>query len=74
MWNALNYPAMVIPVTRVSQELDVKQPPHEFLHERDRKNYDWCKPRRCLQSILINNNKNQIIPRFLKMLQLLSSW
>ena len=42
MWNALDYPACVLPVTRVNQTLDAKQPPHPFLSDRDKIIYELC--------------------------------
>jgi amidase len=43
LWcNALDYPALVIPVTKVDAELDTKIPAHQFLSEGDEKNYEFC--------------------------------
>ncbi|KAJ6621105.1 general amidase [Mycena sp. CBHHK59/15] len=39
-WNLLDYPALVIPVSKVDQALDVKQPAHTFLSTEDRVNYE----------------------------------
>jgi amidase len=42
IWNALDYVALTIPVTKVDQVLDVKKPPHKFLSNDDQKNYEFC--------------------------------
>ena len=42
IWNALDYPALVIPVSRVKQTLDVKRPLQQFYSEKDRKHYESC--------------------------------
>ncbi|RDB19727.1 Acetamidase [Hypsizygus marmoreus] len=44
VWNVLDYPALVIPVSRVDQELDTKQPAHKFLSEDDKANYEAYDP------------------------------
>jgi len=44
IWNCLDYPALVFPVTKVDPMLDAKQPAHEFLSEEDKKNYALYAP------------------------------
>ncbi|KAG6906122.1 hypothetical protein DXG01_015796 [Tephrocybe rancida] len=44
VWNVLDYPALVIPVSKVDQALDVKKPAHEFLNELDESNYEFYEP------------------------------
>ncbi|KAF7347635.1 Amidase domain-containing protein [Mycena venus] len=45
MWcNLLDYPAMIIPVTKVDQALDVKQPRQQFYNVDDRENYERYDP------------------------------
>ncbi|KAJ7492390.1 general amidase [Mycena latifolia] len=43
-WNLLDYPALVIPVSKVDQSLDVKQPRDEFYTAEDRENYELYDP------------------------------
>ncbi|KAJ7751252.1 amidase signature domain-containing protein, partial [Mycena maculata] len=43
-WNLLDYPALVIPVSKVDQELDAKQPRDAFYTGRDRANYEEYNP------------------------------
>lgn len=42
VWNVLDYPALVIPVSRVDPALDVKKPAHEFLSDLDKSIYELC--------------------------------
>jgi hypothetical protein len=42
IWNALDYPAAVFPVTTVDSAIDVKKPPHTFLSETDKRVYELC--------------------------------
>ena len=42
--NALDYPAVTVPVTKVDPNLDVKKPAHQFLSEADGRNYKLCEP------------------------------
>ena len=42
VWNVLDYPACVFPVTRVNPVLDVQRPRQEFLNDKDKANYDFC--------------------------------
>lgn len=42
IWNGLDYPAMVFPVTKVDETLDPKPAPRTFLSEADRLNYETC--------------------------------
>ncbi|KAF7791824.1 hypothetical protein EIP86_002848 [Pleurotus ostreatoroseus] len=44
VWNALDYPACVFPVTRVDPVLDPPRPPHDFIDDRDKENYEYYKP------------------------------
>jgi amidase len=44
VWNALDYPAAILPVSTVNPELDTKRPPHQFLSPDDEKNYNFCEP------------------------------
>jgi hypothetical protein len=43
IWNALDYPACVFPVTTVNPILDQPKPAHEFLSKLDRNVYELCK-------------------------------
>ncbi|KAH9978271.1 general amidase [Lactifluus volemus] len=43
IWNALDYPACVFPVTKVNPILDQPKPAHEFLSKLDRNVYELCK-------------------------------
>ncbi|KAJ7887502.1 general amidase [Mycena olivaceomarginata] len=43
-WNLLDYPALVIPVSQVDQELDAKQPREDFYTADDRANYEQYDP------------------------------
>jgi amidase len=42
IWNALDYPACVFPVTKVDPVLDQPKPAHDFLSEQDRVVYELC--------------------------------
>jgi hypothetical protein len=42
IWNALDYPACVFPVTKVDPVLDQPKPVHDFLSEEDQKIYNLC--------------------------------
>jgi amidase len=44
VWNALDYPALTIPVSKVDQTLDAKQPAHAFYSNADKANYESCTP------------------------------
>ncbi|KAI0793475.1 general amidase [Abortiporus biennis] len=44
IWNTLDCPALVIPVTTVDADRDVKQPPHEFRSPDDKAIYDLYEP------------------------------
>ncbi|KAG6880002.1 hypothetical protein C0992_008209 [Termitomyces sp. T32_za158] len=44
VWNVLDYPALVIPVSRVDPALDVKKPAHEFLSDSDKSIYELYEP------------------------------
>jgi len=44
IWNALDYPALVIPVSKVDQMLDQKKPAHEFFSDKDKVNYELYEP------------------------------
>ncbi|KAJ7446418.1 general amidase [Mycena galericulata] len=46
-WNLLDYPALVIPVSKVDQELDAKQPRDWFYTDEDREIYERCTCSRC---------------------------
>lgn len=41
-WNNLDYPALVIPVTKTDPRLDVKKPPHRFFSDIDKVMYEFC--------------------------------
>jgi len=43
VWNALDYPASIFPVTTVDPTLDARIPSHEFYDDFDKKVYDMCK-------------------------------
>jgi hypothetical protein len=67
-WNVLDYPALVIPVSKVT-EADVKKPPHEFLGNVDKTIYEACEfpfslqNRHCAESLL------QTTQKFIKVLR-----
>jgi len=42
VFNCLDYPACVFPVTTVDPDVDLKKPAHEFLNENDEKWYHLC--------------------------------
>jgi amidase len=42
VWNLLDYPALVFPVTAVDQEKDVKDEDYKPLNEQDRWNWELC--------------------------------
>jgi amidase len=42
IWNGLDYPAAVFPVTTVDPVVDVKKPPHKFMTETDKQVYELC--------------------------------
>lgn len=42
IWNALDYPALIIPVTKVDPALDKVKPPHQFLSDEDKANHEFC--------------------------------
>jgi hypothetical protein len=42
VWNALDYPATVFPVTAVDPTLDAKTSPHEFYGDFDKNIYEMC--------------------------------
>lgn len=42
VWNALDYPAAIFPVTTIDPTLDAKTPPHEFYDDLDKKIYEMC--------------------------------
>lgn len=42
IWNTLDYPALVVPVSRVDQSLDVKKSAHQFYNKLDKANYELC--------------------------------
>ncbi|KDQ55801.1 hypothetical protein JAAARDRAFT_37227 [Jaapia argillacea MUCL 33604] len=44
VWNGLDYPACVFPVTQVIETIDVKKPPHQFLSETDKTTYELYDP------------------------------
>ncbi|THH02822.1 hypothetical protein EW026_g23 [Hermanssonia centrifuga] len=44
VWNALDYPACVFPVTRVNAALDAKKPAHDFIDKRDEDTYELYDP------------------------------
>lgn len=44
VWNALDYPALVIPTgSHIDESVDIKKPPHQFYSDVDKANYDFCK-------------------------------
>jgi len=42
IWNALDYPALSLPVSRVDATLDMKKPAHTFYNNIDKANYELC--------------------------------
>ncbi|TCD62072.1 hypothetical protein EIP91_007512 [Steccherinum ochraceum] len=45
IYNVLDYPSFVFPVTRVDPVKDAKKPPHKFLSEEDEDNYKLYDPK-----------------------------
>ncbi|KAG5636313.1 hypothetical protein H0H81_008427 [Sphagnurus paluster] len=44
VFNALDYPALVIPVCKVDPDVDVKKPAHAFLNKKDQSTYELYEP------------------------------
>ncbi|KAG6873891.1 hypothetical protein C0995_009670 [Termitomyces sp. Mi166 len=44
VWNFLDWPAVVIPASRVDPALDIKKPAHEFLSDLDKMIYELYEP------------------------------
>ncbi|KAF8221180.1 amidase [Tricholoma matsutake] len=44
VWNVLDYPAVVIPVSKVDPNLDKAKPPHAFLSRTDKAHYETYTP------------------------------
>ncbi|TCD65745.1 hypothetical protein EIP91_002229 [Steccherinum ochraceum] len=44
VFNVLDYPSCVFPVTRVDPVKDAKKPPHKFISTADKENYDFYDP------------------------------
>ena len=43
VWNALDYPALIIPTgSYVDESVDFKKPPHQFYNDLDKENYELC--------------------------------
>lgn len=42
VWNVLDYPATVFPVTTVDPAVDVKKAPHVFISKADKRVYELC--------------------------------
>jgi amidase len=42
VWNGLDYATAVFPVSTVHAAVDMKKPPHAFLSEADKRNYELC--------------------------------
>jgi hypothetical protein len=42
VWNGLDYPATIFPVTTVDPILDAKNSPHEFHDDMDKRVYEMC--------------------------------
>ena len=42
IWNLLDYPALVIPITKVDPRTDIKRTRSEFFGEFDRRVYEFC--------------------------------
>ncbi|KAG6840840.1 hypothetical protein C0991_003787 [Blastosporella zonata] len=42
VWNVLDYPALVIPVSKVDQTLDAQRAPHDFLSDMDKLVHELC--------------------------------
>jgi hypothetical protein len=42
VWNALDYPALVFPVSNVNPAIDLKKPAHKFLNQSDEAWYKLC--------------------------------
>jgi hypothetical protein len=47
VFNALDYTALVVPVSKVDQELDKVKPPHNFKSKADKENYEACMQLSC---------------------------
>ncbi|KAF9011699.1 amidase signature domain-containing protein [Cyathus striatus] len=44
VWNVLDYPALIMPVSKVDLELDKPVPPHAFYGKADKENYESYNP------------------------------
>ncbi|KAI0825158.1 general amidase [Trametes gibbosa] len=44
VWSTLNYTCCAFPVTSVDPVLDAKRPPHDFLSDNDKENYELYEP------------------------------
>ena len=42
VWNVLDYPALVIPISKVDPNLDKPKPAHVFLSKADEEHYETC--------------------------------
>lgn len=42
VWNVLDYPALVIPISKVDPNLDKPKPAHAFLSKVDEEHYETC--------------------------------
>jgi hypothetical protein len=51
VWNSLDSPALVFPVTTVDPELDPPKPAHDFLSDDDKEIYELCKALLCVAII-----------------------
>ena len=51
VWNGLDYSSLVIPVSKVDQALDVRQPRDKFYSDADKANYERCTPKIMLSQI-----------------------
>lgn len=48
VWNVLDYPALVFPVTSVDPAVDTAEPDYQPQNERDAYNHGLCESRPCL--------------------------
>lgn len=67
VFNALDYPACIIPVSKVDSALDAKKPPHGFLNTTDKSNYELCKLLSIME-LMRRLNLSQMTRKLLRML------
>ena len=74
VWNSLDYPALVFPVTAVDPVLDPPKPAHNFLSEEDREIYRLCRKFSSFSWRAVANDGLQILQVHLRMHLSHSKW